>query len=487
MAVSNTTRTSLDFALEYWLGPMDVAWRMPKLFSEIGGKAVIERVTPVMEGAGARKWMTWPIEFTADFPFAAGGGFGSSYSETGARATLYQKTITAIAEIEPQLQNTESGVQGMGKEADRKVKNIVQYGLPALGMHHFWLDGSGRRARIYSIAVEGSYTKIILKPLWAQDAWPGALDAAKYLVQNMQVDLTTCDETAGSGAGSYTRLAWGTGLRILTVHTGMTIHTGSDPSYIIVSPQVTDPGTPTLDDDTIYVSLTHPLGTMDGEPQGCARWIGNGYNARSSGIVSAVDAAHNPFGWRAYAGLDRADVAYEAFIGYIANMAKPSPTADITLTGAEVDTWLQNFYEKAPPDTDLDCFVANSYLRARFNTAFAAQQTLYLDNTHIRYLGTDWQGATIYDPYGVNGGRFKPLFFARDAWRQSIWGFQWAYFKQAVLTDFQWLPNGNAGSAYWTDLRPITKEPILRAVGQKDGFLIQGRPAAQTAMLFVTE
>lgn len=489
MAVSATTRTSLDFALEPFIGTLDFAWRMPKLFNQVAGNTVIERVNPEMATAGKRKWFEWPIEFSAPFSIAAGGGITTDESESGTSGTLYPKIISAIAEIDPSLDNTESGVKGMVKEAERKIMNIQNHQLPAIGMHHWWLDGSGRRARVYSVdnVSRVGWSRIIVRPMWAQDEWPGAADSIKYLVQGMKVDLGTADETAATGAGSHTRSAW-TELRIDTIHRGTTIHTGVDPCWIDVYPAVTLGQTVAT---TLYIYITHPLGTLDGEPQGCARWIGNGYNARSAADASAVSATHNPFGWRKYAGIDRADASYEKFIGYVHNMSKATPTNDITLSNTELEAWLGEFYARSPSGTDLDCFVANSFLRGRFETAFAAQQTLYLPHTNIRYLGADWQGATIYDPYGANGGRMKPLYFVDDAWRQSLWGFSWkdtsgmSTFYQAVTKNFEF--SKGSDSAYWTDLRPYTKERIMRAVGEQEGFLINLRPAASTAMLFLTE
>ena len=485
MAVSATTRASLDFALEPFIGTLDFAWRMPKLFNQLAGNIVIERVDPEMTGAGKRKHMEWPIEFTAPFSIAAGGGITTDESESGTSGVLYPKIISAIAEIDPSLENTESGVKGMVKEAERKIMNIQNAQLPAVGMHHWWLDGSGRRARAYTCEDSGVNSRIVVKPMWAQDAWPGAADAIKYLVGGMKIDLGTADETAATGAGSHTRSAW-TELRIVSIHRGTTIYNGADPCYIDVYPQI-DMGQ--VDVEDYYIYITHPLGTLDGEPQGCARWIGNGYNARTSAQASGVDAAHAPFGWRKYAGIDRADVTYEKFIGYVHNMSKATPTNDITLTDAEVQAWLGEFYARAPSGTDLDVFVANTFLRPRFNTAFAAQGTLYLDNNPIRKLG--WEGATVYDPFGANGGRWKPLYFVDDAWRQSIWGFSWkntdgmSLFYQAVTQKFDFTQG--TVSKYWTDLRPITKERILRAVGEQEGFLINLRPAASTAMFNVTE
>jgi hypothetical protein len=482
MSTPNTTRASLDFALQPFIGQLDVAWRMPKLFETLGGRTVLERVNPVMTGAGKRKHFEWSIEFTAPFSPAAGGGIGWDNTESGDSGVLYPKIISAIAEIDPSLMNTESGVQGMVDEATRKIKNIRDHQLPTIGMHHFWLDGSGRRARVHSIANEGSYTKVILKPIWAQDAAPGALDAAKFIEQNMYVDLGTADETANSGEGSFTRAAaWGVELRVLSKHTGTTIHSGADPSYIIVSPQVVVPQE--TDVTTMYVYITHPLGTLNGEPQGYARYIGNGYNGRTSGIASEVNAAWPAFGWQRYATIDRQNVDYEKFIGFIYNSVLATPCAEVQLTPDVIDNWLGEFYDRASADTDLDVVVANVHLRPAFAHAFADQGTLYLNNSEIKNIG--WAGATIYDPYGAGGARWKPVIFARDAHRQSITGFSWKHFKQAVTSEFAFSPG--TYSEYWTDMRPIDKSRMLRATGEQEGFLIQLRPQAQTSVWFVDE
>jgi hypothetical protein len=493
-----TTLTQLDYKFREYLAKMEVAWAWPQMFMAPNGEKLQDLETWEagsfdVQGYGKEKWYEWPIEWSAPYSITPGAIGDTSTPETGSHAKMYAKHTFAPVKLDSFLADYKNGDIQLGEAAMNELDYRVSLNLRQFQAHYqqvFWGDGTGRKARLYSMDdPDGTYTRIYLRPMWAQFAMPGALDATKHLVENMYVRIGTWDETAAAGVGSG---AWTGTLnmrRIRQVHTGTTVCGGADAPYILVTPQIVDPGS----DTTLYLFIEHPEtgGTADKEVQGAMAWIGDGYNAHTDATTSVVGAGNNfpSFGRRMYANIDRfTDDAYRKFRGYIYNRYVANPFATVTLTAAIVDEWLRGYYNNAPGGTRLDCIVANSALRSRFSTAFAAQGSLFMNYTDFpagkNTVG--FRGAAIIDCYGGGGDRVIPVFFCDDAPRQSIWGFAWKSLKHAIVNPGEWAP-GDSGKGPFRDMRNITSETLLQATYQRSEMFIQHQPAAQTALFFAAE
>ena len=500
----NKTLTGLDYKYREFLNRMDIAWSYPTVFMAPNGEKLTDLTTWESgtfdtQGYGKEKWYEWPIEWSAPFGMTPQAIGDTSVSETGSHAKMYAKHVFYPVDLDSFLADFKYGDMRLGEagmnELDYSIK-LAEMGMTAYYQQVFWADGTGRRARCYSADnPDGTHTRIYLRPMWAQFAAPGALDATKYLVENQFVRVGTWDETAAAGVGSGGWTVGWTLLRIRQIHAGTTACGGADAPYILVTPQNVAPGDITTD---MYLFIEHPevSGTADKEVQGAFAYIGDGYNAHTDADSSVVGAgnAFPSFGRRMYAGVDRfTDDTYRRFRGYIYNRYQANPFAAVTLTAAVVDEWLTGFYANSPRGTRLDCVVTNTHMRSRFSTAFAAQGSLFMNYTDFpagkNTIG--FRGAAILDSYGPGGSNIIPVFFCDDCPRQSIWGFSWKVpqgpaLVHAIVNPGEWAP-GDAGMGPFRDMRNITKETKLQAVYQRSEMFIQHRPAAQTALFFAAE
>jgi hypothetical protein len=469
--------SDLEVVLKEFNAPLQVMWRMPELFNAADGTPAIKRITPQMSG-GAGKHNYYELNFEWSRPFnASAGAPGHDGSPTFSTGALYAKRIFATCEIDPIVRGTEAAIANAKNEITAKLDHTTRNVMPTLGMHHFWLDGTGRRARcaLASHNADGVSTRVWLKPMWTQDALPGCLDATKYIEPEMWVDFITYDETTNSGVGSGARVTNATALRVRTVHRGTVAYVNGteDSAYIDVDKITAD----ISDVTTWFVALENPAGVVDGEPQGVMRWIGDGYNANR-----ATTATHPAFGFRNYAGLDKQNAAYERFVSYIYNRSQSNPVATVTVSPQIMDAWLGEFYLRAPKGTSLDCLVSHTNVRWAIKKAFdTAHSALYTDVMEIPDLG--YRGPVYTDPHT---GRTIPWYFTADCPRQSTFGFHFEPMAQADLNPGDWA-GGDPGISPWRDMRNITKELLWRATWEHDGFLVQHMPSTSTAMFFINE
>lgn len=494
--MASTTLTQLDYKFREYLAKMDVAWRWPSVFMAPNGESLVGLETWTagsfnVQGYGKEKWYEWPIEWSAPFPVTPGGIGDTSVNESGSHAKMYSKKVFAPIKLDSDLADYKNGQIELGisgDELDYRVGLTLQ-ALEAYYQQVFWGDGTGRRARVYSIDEMGgaTYSRIYLRPMYAINAAPGALDATKYLVPNEFVRIGLWDETAASGVGSGSWHASTYLRRITQIHVGTTACGGADAPYIVVTPQIVG-GSGIADPTTYYLFIEHPLsgGTADKEVQGVWSWLGDGYNAHSDAATAVNNAAFPSFGRRVYATVDRfTDDTYAAFRGHVYNRQLATPCAAVALTTGVIDEWMRDFYAKAPRGTRLECLVANSALRSKVSTVFGTQGTVFLNDTDIPHK-IGFRSAAFIDCYGGGGSRVIPWFFCDDAPRGGIFGFTFKPLKHAVVNPGQWAP-GDAGKGPFRDMRNITWETYLQALYERNEMFIQHRPAAQTACLFVTE
>ncbi len=512
--MASTTLTQLDYKFREYLAEMDVAWSWPSVFMASDGEPLVGLETWTagsfeVKGYGKEKHYEWPIEWSAPFSLTPGGiDFDTSVNETGSHAKMYAKKVYAPILLDKELAEFKGGQIQLGAAAANELDYRIKLALGSMEAYYqqvFWGDGTGRRARVYSI-IEGTpaspgggtYSTIYLRPMWATNAAPGAFDATKYLVENEFVRLGLWDETAASGVGSGSWYHANSNLRrIVQIHVGTSACGRADAPYIVVTPQILTSGGgagSTIPDPTYYyVFIEHPEtgGTADKEVQGVNAWMGDGYNAHTNAATGANNSGYPAFGRRVYATIDRyTDDTYAKFRGHVYNRQLATPCAAVPLTTAVIDDWLTDYYAKCPRDASgkpyrIEAFVANSHLRSKFATVFATQGTVFLNDTDIPHK-IGWRSPAIIDSYGPGGSRIVPLFFAEDAPRNSIHGFCFKPLKHGIVEAGRWSP-GDPGYGPFRDVSNITEEDVLKALYKRTEMFIQHRPAAQTSCLFVTE
>ena len=494
--MATTTLTQLDYKFREKLGALEVMHRWPSVFMAPNGENLVgleswEAGMFDLKTYGKEKWYEWPLQWSVGFPFTPGGIGDTSVAETGSHAKMYNKKVFAPIKLDTDLAHYKNGEIELSISPDELSYrlDVVNKGLAAYYQQTFWNDGVGRRARVYSVDDYGgvSCNRWYLQPLMAINAAPGALDATKYLLEDMFIRVGLWDETAVSGVGSGSWFGATTNLlRIREIHVGTTACGGADGPYIITTPYF---DSSTLANPTYYyIFIEHPkaTGTADVEVQGVWASLGEGYNAHTRADAAVNNAAYPSFGRRVYATVDRFTTdAYRRFRGYVYNRYLGTPCAAVALTTAVIDEWMRGFYANSPRGTQLSCLVANSALRSKVSTVFASQGTVFLNDTEIPHR-VGFRSAAFIDCYGGGASRIIPWFFCDDAPRGGIFGFDFRSLKHATVVPGEWAP-GDPGKGPFRDMRNITWEEYLQALYQREEMFIQFKPAAQTACLFVTE
>jgi len=449
--MASSTLSDLGYKYREYLGEMNTAWSWPKMFMASDGESLVgletwDAGTFATKGYGKEKHYEWPIEWSAPFPITVGKPSGDvSVSETGSHAKMYAKKVYASIKLDKDLAEFRPGdIKGVENELDYRQK-LALGALESWYQQVFWGDGTGRRARVYSIDEMGgaTYSRIYLR-------------------------------------------------RITQIHVGTTACGGADAPYIVVTPQI--PSGSSISNPTYYYVFGEVPGTAltaDKEPQGANAWIGKGYNAHTNAATGANSNSYNSIGRRVYADVDRyTDDTYQDFRGHNYNETLATPCAAVALTTAVLDDWLTDFYKRVPQDSHgqpyrIDAFVANAHLRSKFASVFSSQGTVFLNDTEIPHK-IGWRMPAIIDSYGPGLSRVVPIFFAEDAPRNSIWGFCFKPLKHAIVQPGAWSP-GDAGYGIFRDVSNITYETDLQALYSRTEMFIQHRPRAQTSMFWVTE
>lgn len=474
MATSNSVLAAYDFKCREALGPLHMAWRLPKLFESVGGEALIKRqdVTGYLSTYGQQKRYDWPVEFSTSFPLSTGAAASVDYPEAGERPSLGIKRVFAELDADPMVRHIKTDVPNAPNPVDDKINRLIKYVLPVRGMFDFWLDGTDRLARIAKVSEDGK--TIHLKPMWTQDAAPGCFDATKYIYQNMFVDVISYSEATETGAV----VTGDTCKRVTGVHRGTVayVNGSEDSAYITLATALSDTNVVGK-----FIALHNAARVVDGAPQGAMRWVGKGTN-EDRGSSAAWPAA----GHAVYATLDKSTAAYERFGARIYNEYHGTYAAEVTLTDAVLETWLNEYYDHSPygAEKPLDVVVMNTYLRPAVHQAFADGNTLFFDNNPDGEIDAlmGYRGVRFYD---INQKRWIPLVFTNDAPRQTMWGFNLKVMLQADVNGIgEWAAGTNG---IWTDMRPITFENIIRAVWEHDGFTVNHVPSTSTAIWFIDE
>lgn len=474
MATSNSVLAAYDFKCREAVGPLHMAWRLPKLFESLGGEALIKRqdVTGFLTDYGRQKRYDWPVEFSTSFPMTTGAAAAVDYPEAGERPTLGIKRVFAELDADPMVRHIKTDVPNAPNPIDDKIRRLINFVMPVRGMMDFWLDGTDRAARIAKVSEDGK--TIWLKPMWAQDALPGCLDATKYIFKNEYIDVIDYDETTETGAVVATDVC----KRVTGVHRGTVayVNGSEDSAYITLATALGDTNVVGK-----FIALHNAASVVDGAPQGAMRWMGKGTNEDRGSSAAWPSAGH-----KVYATLDKSAAAYERFGGRIYNEWHGTYASEVTLTDAVIDTWLGEYYDHSPYGIQrpLDVIVLNTYLRPAVHAAFAAGNTMYFDNDPNGTIDAlvGYRGVRFFDVYQ---NKWIPLVFTSDAPRQTMWGFSLKPMLQADVNGMGEWASGTNG--IWTDLRPITFDNIIRAVWEHDGFVVNHMPSTSTAVWFIDE